>query len=541
MVPSGGNTRTSVLHYFAAKGDVVSVADWLRRNSGINPDTVDLEGRTPLWFACCFGHFAVVEILLSAGANPNFKVGNSRHTPMHAACYHGHHTLLRQLVEAGGDLSPQSIMGLTPLHSAVTDGCCAGVREIVRLGADVNIQDIDGVTALMACANSYTNKTVHNSAEKAKILLDVGASVDVVDREGATALHIAAKAGNLPVVQTLLNAGVELSGRTKEGMTALMWASYSGHVEVVRLLCAAGADSSCELADGSTCLSFAVTRDHAEVVRELVGAGVDVNHGRADAQPLISACERKNPEIVRQLLDAGADPSVSESGPDSRTALSVAIDLKQVEIVRDLVRAGADVDATVNNCPPLITVAMCGNAEIARILVEASANIMSTATIVSYTCGPRGRMNEFTLEDKSALHYAVSCGHVSVTRVLLRAGCLESATDSRGCLPACLVGKNLMGSKDPCKEEWMRRVLARGPAFRALSWGWPTEPATNIAADRGVTKCVKRGEVKKVLVNLKAFRHRRNERRPGAFITTIYRHVRGNRFSLTRLDGSRMR
>ncbi|XP_052262688.1 inactive serine/threonine-protein kinase TEX14-like isoform X2 [Dreissena polymorpha] len=56
------------------------------------------------------GHTAVVECLLSAGAESNEK-SNQGLTPLHAACYSGHLKVLIKLLEAGGDLRLHDYQG----------------------------------------------------------------------------------------------------------------------------------------------------------------------------------------------------------------------------------------------------------------------------------------------------------------------------------------------------------------------------------------------------------------------------------------------
>ena len=53
---------------------------------------------------------------------------------------------------------------------------------------------------------------------------------------GSTALHYAARRGNLAIATRLLEGGADLTLRNKSGKTALDWARSLGHSEVVALL-----------------------------------------------------------------------------------------------------------------------------------------------------------------------------------------------------------------------------------------------------------------------------------------------------------------
>lgn len=133
-------------------------------------------------------------------------------------------------------------------------------------------------TLLMLCTGCCSELTIKKASEKAQILLDGGASPDIVFAEKkCTALGYAASTGNHEVVRVLLEAGASISHRTVNGHTALMVAVERGHLKVVRLICDAEADLSNRANDGCTVLMRAADHGHMEVVRELSSAGANVH------------------------------------------------------------------------------------------------------------------------------------------------------------------------------------------------------------------------------------------------------------------------
>lgn len=68
------------------------------------------------------------------------------------------------------------------------------------------------------------------------LLLQAGASVNARDIRGATALHYASVAGNLPMTQLLLRAGASPHLLTDDGSSALLLALESGAEDVARVL-----------------------------------------------------------------------------------------------------------------------------------------------------------------------------------------------------------------------------------------------------------------------------------------------------------------
>lgn len=85
-----------------------------------------------------------------------------------------------------------------------------------------------------------------------------------------------------------------------------------------------------------TALHMAVLRSHLEVARLLVERGADANL----TEPLATACSYGNSDAVALLLDAGADPNLSNEA--RVTPLMVAAKFCTPAVVRGLIDAGGD-------------------------------------------------------------------------------------------------------------------------------------------------------------------------------------------------------
>ena len=104
----------------------------------------------------------------------------------------------------------------------------------------------------------------------AAYLLEQGATVDLKDNNGRTALLYASSGPYPETVGLLLRKGADINVQGKtEGFTALMMAAAEGETEVVRVLLLNGASVDVIDRDGDTAKKFAREKGHTEVLELL--------------------------------------------------------------------------------------------------------------------------------------------------------------------------------------------------------------------------------------------------------------------------------
>ena len=118
--------------------------------AGADPNMTDLNGECPLLVAALNGYRDIVQLLIQQGANPNMgsKYGS---TPLHWAASLGHKDVVKQLIDGGAEPNSTNVLGRTPLHCAVNDHKIEVVKLLMDMGADPNIADGEGKTPL-TCA-----------------------------------------------------------------------------------------------------------------------------------------------------------------------------------------------------------------------------------------------------------------------------------------------------------------------------------------------------------------------------------------------------
>lgn len=135
----------------AAVGDSKRLAELLA-DPRCDPAGTSADGSTCLGLAAFFGHPAVVEQLLSAGADSRQVSDNlQRTTALHHAVAQSDETVAleisRRLLAAGADVDAVQAGGFTPLHQAASRGRRRLVELLLAQGAERRVESDQGQTA----------------------------------------------------------------------------------------------------------------------------------------------------------------------------------------------------------------------------------------------------------------------------------------------------------------------------------------------------------------------------------------------------------
>ena len=188
-------------------------------------------------------------------------------------------------------------------------------------------------------------------------LLDHGASTQVLNPAGESALHVAAVASaeDYRALRMLLDSGAHPDTQSANGETPLHYAAFHTGVGAVDGLLAAHADPLARSPSGATPLHEASTpqpdvkdADVLAVIHSLVAAGADVDvRDNFDRTPLLLAALGGHLGAVQALLKEGAD--VDARGPVGMTALHVAASMNGVPVAKALLAAHANPNARDND------------------------------------------------------------------------------------------------------------------------------------------------------------------------------------------------
>lgn len=164
-----------------------------------------------LYQGCYNGSFPILDDCRNEEADIN-ELDENYWTPLMKSiifCYtldSKYEKIMKLLVEYGADLNPTTPLGITPLMVA------SAPRILIFSTNSAN----QGIPVAICSSKTYTT-----CSEILTFLLSKGANVNMKNKEGNTALHLAATEGNYLGLQILIDAGADISIKNKSGETAL--------------------------------------------------------------------------------------------------------------------------------------------------------------------------------------------------------------------------------------------------------------------------------------------------------------------------------
>jgi ankyrin repeat protein len=251
---------------FASATGNLEAVKILLDEQGVEVETTDEEGETPLMLASFYGNEEIIEFLLSKGADP-FAKNKFGLTAIHNSLlckkdgvflkYFSH------LVEKSGDVEMlvpsqdcEVLLSCTLLSLACGRRCgnpyVDNVDFLIKRGADVNIALGNGITPLIIASCGTNEKIVD-------LLVQAGANVNAVDDSGRNALHRAAIGCQPEIIFSLCKAGVDANARDVHGATPLhRAATFCQYANIEYLIRFGGADVNVFRNDGSSPLHLAL-------------------------------------------------------------------------------------------------------------------------------------------------------------------------------------------------------------------------------------------------------------------------------------------
>lgn len=271
--------------------------------------------------------------------------------------------------------------------------CQKGNNKLVEIHEELirNFPSDKKRTTPLIEACKYFDSNNKNYMKIITFILGIGAKVNEKNATGSTALHYAAKNGNVELAQKLIHYGAVVDEIDANKFTPLQHAAIQGNTKLVEILIHFGANinyqkpstSFTDLADGlnenkdkssSTPLALAVLHKHIDVVKVLLSskANIEVKQGLVQESLLhIAVCngDEKMTTLLLEKLEIDSKNRYFE------TPLHYAAKKGFNGIVTMLIEKKANIEAKdEKGKTPLHFAAKNGNKEVVEILLHYSAN-----------------------------------------------------------------------------------------------------------------------------------------------------------------------
>lgn len=284
----------------------------------------------PLFACVMLGLAEIVDFLLQYGADPDIVHEKDNATPLIRNCSqlrlpsypttqasrireYFRQQITEKLLDCRADTTLVDKDGRTALMTAVYNNYEFDVNTILKkTELSINIVNKFGDSALhIAIRKGYLSMV--------QILLSHRPDVDIADSTQNTPLMLACWTGNLEIVYALLDANADVNLQSESGRTAIHWAVEKGHVEVVKALLQRRADVNAIIPLNETsCLMIATRLHNLALVDCLIAGGAKLNLQNAEGMTaLMWACWNSYDEIVASLCAAGANPHLTDKGKKS--------------------------------------------------------------------------------------------------------------------------------------------------------------------------------------------------------------------------------
>lgn len=317
------------------------------------------------------GYLKLLSLTLKHGADVDSR-DSFNGTGLIRAADRGHADIVGRLVQADIKINHINNLGWTALHEAIILGDGSRryvdtVRVLVAARADLRlrsqrdqIRPLDHATSkghneiaqvLRAALDAdkpskgLANRRLLAAAERgdataAAVAIRAGADLETRDERGRTPLLLAVTKDRLEVARLLVYLGADPDALDDQHDTPWLVTGVTGSVDLLEVLLPAGPDLTIRNRFGGTSLIPASERGHVAYVRRAVRTGIDVNHvNNLGWSALLEAVilgdgSRRYQQIVTTLLDAGADPKITDR--QGVTALQHAERRGQREVARIL-------------------------------------------------------------------------------------------------------------------------------------------------------------------------------------------------------------
>ena len=350
------------------------------------------------------------------------------------------------LLKGGKDFRRQETANLQTLHFSARTGDIGMIKEFHRQGSSLEARDDKGQTVLFHAVKGKQHAIIEWLIEQGQ------ANVQAVDKQGLTALHVAAQVCDLKTAEILLEHNADVNARSSHNLTPLHCIPHSEGTRVLILLHEKGADINAFDKNKNRIAHKAASKgDSASLLFKVasdLGADLEVPgaHGNTPAHHAADSGSK----IILGLLNQNDINIQTVRNTEGYTPLMVAARSGKLEAMRFLLEKGASYNVVDSDGRSLIELSIhWGNPGMMSLLQEYGANYQHVTTAGSdvhpiWKAVHEGQSAsvarlldggvsvEYEHHGVRMLQLAIEVDNLEVVRLLLDRGAAVDVPDTRG-------------------------------------------------------------------------------------------------------------
>ena len=327
--------------YWKSKPDLKQVkAEINRGHDGTSLNQHGFDALT--WAILENANFEVLDYLIQLEGNTVDKLTHDGRTYLFWAVYKNNLKFSEQLIKMGAQVNLVDDTGHTPVTFAAVGGAInPSLYDLLKAnGADLKKPHRSGAQAHLLLMPSI------KQIDDVRYFLDQGLSLKAKDHQGNTAIHYAAKKGNLSIIEYLIEKDLKVKAINESNETALFFAARGarGHTNDLKFF------------------------------KHLIDLGLDPLQRNSQDQTILHplAARSNQVDLITWLVEKGLEPQLKDQ--NKHTPLWYAAKHNSANVVKTLLQYNSNQENYNDKLQPLLEVATRYNsAEIVKLLLDSES------------------------------------------------------------------------------------------------------------------------------------------------------------------------
>ena len=350
------------------------------------------------------------------------------------------------LLKGGKNFTRQETANLQSLHFSARTGDISMIKEFHKQGSSLEARDDKGQTVLFHAVKGKQHAVIEWLTGKGR------ANVQAVDKQGLTALHVAAQACDVKSAEILLKHNADVNALSSHNLTPLHCIPHSEGARLLILMHEKGADINAFDKDKNRLVHKAASRgDSASLLFKVASdLGADLKAPGAQGNTPAHHAADSGSKIILGLLNQKEIDIQAVRNAAGYTPLMLAARAGKIEAMRFLLERGASYNVADSDGRSLIELSIhWGNPEVISLLQEHGANYQHVTTAGSdmhpiWKAVHEGQgasvaklldggvSVEYEHNGVRMLQLAIEVDNLEVVRLLLERGAAVDVPDLRG-------------------------------------------------------------------------------------------------------------